>query len=90
MSRKLINKKKKKVNLYLNSILPPSCHKKAQSVTFASDCRSRGHEFKTGPVLISKVILLPSADLFKKVVVSCKQKYVHELFKLVQEKRVVR
>ena len=38
-----------------------------------SDCRSRGREFDPGPVpyfldheIISTVILLPSADLFKK------------------------
>ena len=39
-----------------------------------SDCRSRGREFYSGPVpyveidheMISTVILLPSADLFKK------------------------
>ena len=41
--------------------------------------------------IISTVILLPSADLFKKVVVSYKRKYVHELlvnrlFKPAQEK----
>ena len=43
---------------------------------FASDCRSRGHMFDPGPVpyfrkidheFISKVILLPSADLLNKV-----------------------
>ena len=42
---------------------------------FASDCRSRGHMFDPGPVpycckidheFISKVILLPSANLLKK------------------------
>ena len=42
---------------------------------FASDCRSRDHMFDPGPVpycckidreFISKVILLPSADLLKK------------------------
>ena len=42
---------------------------------FASDCRSRGHMFDPGPVpycrkfdheFISKVILLPFADLLKK------------------------
>ena len=41
--------------------------------------------------MISTVILLPFADLFKKVVVSYKRKYVHELlvnrlFKPAQEK----
>ena len=41
--------------------------------------------------IISMVILLPSAESFKKVVVSYKRKYVHEvlvnsLFKLAQEK----
>ena len=41
--------------------------------------------------LISTVILLPSAESFKKGVVSYKQKYVHKvlvncLFKLAQEK----
>ena len=55
---------------------------------FASDCRSRGHMFDPGPVpychkidheFISKVILLPSADLLKKVVVSYKRKYVLQL-----------
>ena len=64
---------------------------------FVSDCRSRGHEFDPGPFpycrkidheFISKVILLPSADLFK----SYKRKYVLELlvncfFKLAQEKK---
>ena len=40
--------------------------------------------------VISTVILLPSTESFKKVVVSYKQKYVHEvlvecLFKLAQE-----
>ena len=42
--------------------------------------------------IISMVILLPSADPFKKVVVSYKRKYVHELlvnhlFKPTQEKK---
>ena len=41
--------------------------------------------------IISTVILLPSADSFKKVVVSCERKYVHEvlvtrLLKLAKEK----
>ena len=52
---------------------------------FASDCRSRGHMFDPRPVpycrkidheFISKVILLPSADLLKK---GCCRKYVLEL-----------
>ena len=64
-----------------------------------SDCRSRGHEFDPGPVpyfreIISTAILLLSADS-RRVVVSYKRKYVHEvlvncLVKLAQEKNVVR
>ena len=49
-------------------------------------------EFDHG--MISSVILLPSADSFKRVVVSYKQKYVHELlvnrlFKPAQEKMLL-
>ena len=45
--------------------------------------------------IISTVILLPSAESFKNIVVSYKLKYVHEilvncLLKLAQEKSVVR
>ena len=41
--------------------------------------------------IISTIILLPSVDSFKRVIVSYKRKYVHELlvnhlFKLAQEK----
>ena len=68
-----------------------------------SDCRSRGCEFdparthtftETDQEIISMLILLPSADS-KRVVVIYKQKYVHEvlvncLVKLAQEKSVVR
>ena len=66
---------------------------------------SRGLEFDPGPVpnfhgdcsyrfMLSTAILLPSADS-RRVVVSYKQKHVHEvlvncLVKLVQEKSVVR
>ena len=65
---------------------------------YMSDCRSRGHKFDPGPApyfeidheIISTVILLPSADS-RRVVVSYKRKFVHEvlvncLFKLAQEK----
>ena len=68
---------------------------------YVSDCRSRGREFDPGPVpyfhgdnidqkLISTAILLPSADP-RRIVVSYKLKYVHEvllncLIKLAQEK----
>ena len=76
---------------------PPS------TVCNMSDNRSRGPEFDPGPVpyfhgdwswYISMAILLPSADS-RRVVVSYKQKYVHEvlvnrLVKLAQEKSVVR
>ena len=69
---------------------------------YVSDCRSSGREFdpagshtfaEIDHEIISTAILLPSA--FKKVVVSYKQKYVHEvlancLVKLAQEKSVVR
>ena len=69
-----------------------------------SDCRSRSHEFhlslshtfvEIDHTIISTVILLPSADLIGRVVVSYKRKYVHEvpvnrLFKLAQEKGVCR
>ena len=65
-----------------------------------SDCRSRGHEFDPGRShtfmeidheIISTVILLSSADHSRRVVVSYKLKYMHEvlvnsLFKLAQEK----
>ena len=45
--------------------------------------------------IISTVILLPSAESLRRIVVSYKGKYVHEvlvncLFKLAQEKSVVR
>ena len=52
----------------------------------------RSHTFvEIDHEMISTVILLPSADSFKKVVVSYKRKYVHELlvnrlFKPAQEK----
>ena len=58
----------------------------------ASSIPVRSHTFvEIDHEIISTVILLPSADLFKKVVVSYKRKYVHELlvnrlFKLAQEK----
>ena len=64
-----------------------------------SDCRSRGREFDPGPVpyveidheMISKVILLLPLIHSRRVVVSYKRKYVHELlvnrlFKPAQEK----
>ena len=64
-----------------------------------SVCRSRGREFKRGPVpyfpgdyeKISTVILLPSAESFKKDCCQLQAKYVHKvlvncLFKLAQEK----
>ena len=68
-----------------------------------SDCRSRGHKFDPGLVpyfveidheIISTAILLPSADS-RRVVVSYKRKYVHEilvnrLVKLAHEISVVR
>ena len=63
---------------------------------YMSDCKSRGHEFDPGQVheIISMVILLPSADS-RRVAVSYKRKYVHEvlvncLVKLAQEKCIVR
>ena len=58
----------------------------------ASSIPVRSHTFvEIDHEMISTVILLPSADSFKKVVVSYKRKYVHELlvnrlFKLAQEK----
>ena len=69
---------------------------------YVSDCKLRSREFDHGQShtfveieheLISSAILLPSADS-KRVVVSYKQKYVHEvlvnrLVKLAQEKSVV-
>ena len=65
-----------------------------------SDCRSRGREFDPGPVhtfveidheMISTVILLLPLIHSRRVVVSYKRKYVHELlvnrlFKPAQEK----
>ena len=70
---------------------------------YVSDCRSRGRKFDPGPVpyfreidheIISMTILFPSADS-RRVVVSYKQKYVHEvmvncLVKLALEKSVVK
>ena len=64
---------------------------------------STGREFDPGPAtnfrgvdykLISTVIILPSAESFRRIVVSYKRKYVHKvlvncLFKLAQEKSVV-
>ena len=53
---------------------------------------ARSHTFsEIDHEIISTVILLPSAESFRKVVVSYKRKYVHEvlvncLLKLVQEK----
>ena len=58
----------------------------------ASSILVRSHTFvEIDHEMISTVILLPSADSFKKVVVSYKRKYVHELlvnrlFKPAQEK----
>ena len=74
------------------------------TVKYVSDCRSRGSELDPGPILlwrlndheiISTTILLPSADSRLRVVVSYKQKYVHEvlvncLVNLAQEKSQVR
>ena len=57
-----------------------------------SSVAARSHTFvEIDHEIISTVILLPSAESFKKVVVSYKQKYTHEvlvncLFKLAQEK----
>ena len=56
-----------------------------------SSIPARSHTFIEIDHEISKVILLPSAESFKKSVVSYKQKYVHEvlvncLFKLAQDK----
>ena len=69
-----------------------------------ADCRSRGREFDPGPVptlveidheIISTVILLPSAESFMKVCCQlqakvCARLLVNCLFKLAQEKSVVR
>ena len=66
-----------------------------------SDCRSRGGEFDPGPVPYfhgdSLSTVIPSLRLkhSRRIVVSYKRKYVHEvlvnrLFKLTQEKIVVR
>ena len=58
----------------------------------ASSIPARSHTFvEIDHEIISTVILLPSADSFKKGCVSYKRKYVHEvlvncLFKLAQEK----
>ena len=61
----------------------------------ASSIPARSHTFvEIDHEIISTVILLPSAESFKKGFVSYKRKYVHEvlvncLFKLAQEKSVV-
>ena len=61
----------------------------------ASSILARSHTFmEIDHETISRAILLPSAEA-RRVVVSYKQKYVHEvlvnhLFKLAQEKSVVR
>ena len=58
-----------------NIIGPRSAVGNVSGYRCVSDCRSRGREFDHGPVhtfveidheIISTVILLPSADLFKK------------------------
>ena len=65
-----------------------------------TDCRSRGHKARSHNFveidheIISTAFLLPTTDS-RRVVVSYKQKYVHEvlvnrLVKLAQEKSVVR
>ena len=57
-----------------------------------SDCRSRGREFDPGPIVkIDHEMSFSSLNHSRKVVVSYKWKYVHEvlvniLFKLAQEK----
>ena len=62
----------------------------------ASSISARSHTFlETDYEIISIVILLPYAESFKRIVVSYKRKYVHEVlvncfFKLAQEKSVVR
>ena len=65
-----------------------------------SDCRSRGREFDPSLVpyfveidheITSSVILLPSAESFKKSCCQLQAKVcVNSLFKLAQEKSVVR
>ena len=61
-----------------------------------SSIPARSHTFmEIDHEIISTVILLPSADSSRRVVVSYKQKYVHKLlvnrlFKPAQEKSVVR
>ena len=46
----------------------------------ASSIPVRSHTFvEIDHEMISTVILLPSTDSFRRVVVSCKRKYVHEL-----------
>ena len=58
----------------------------------ASSISARSHTFvEIDHEIISMVILLPSAETFKRAVVSYKRKYVHEvlfncLFKLAKEK----
>ena len=68
-----------------------------------SDCRSRGREFDTGPILSWRLIMKYFLRSFsslplnhsRRAVDSYKRKYVHEvlvncLFKLAREKSVVR
>ena len=61
--------------LYITNAGPRSAVGNVSGYRCVSDCRSRGREFDPGLVytfveidheIISKVILLPSADLFKK------------------------
>ena len=82
---------------------PPSAVGNVSDCRCVSDCRSRvassimalSNTFEEiDHEIISTVILLPSADS-RRVVVSYKRKYVHEvlvncLFKLAQEKSVFR
>ena len=62
----------------------------------ASSIPARSHTFvEIDHEIISKVILFPTLNHSRRIVVSYKQKYVHEelvycLFKLAQEKSVVR
>ena len=90
-------------SFYLIITRPRSAVGNVSGNRYESDCRSTGREFDPGPAtnfrgvdykLISTVILLPSAESFRRIVVSYKRKYVHKvlvncLFKLAQEKSVV-
>ena len=83
----------------VNTIGPRGAVGNVSDYRYVSDCRSSGREFDPSPVpyfrgylyeIISTVIILPSAGFFAVKSESICTKYWLTLFKLTQEKTVVR